>query len=163
VDEAHKLKKRLCAYARARDSVIMCAQHDVDVIYHASYVDDEGEYNVFLALYQHVTSAGMRLLEERKDHIFVVSAINWLWATLYEAEAFGYTTEHAEKVGYKRELEVAVAGLREMHKRGILMLPGGSVELLFLLSPKYLEKCNLTIYLAITGSPGRRMAFTPVI
>jgi imidazolonepropionase-like amidohydrolase len=44
VDEAHKLKKRLCAHARARDSVIMCAQHDIDVVYHASFVDDEGKY-----------------------------------------------------------------------------------------------------------------------
>ncbi|KAI8627346.1 hypothetical protein F5Y19DRAFT_486943 [Xylariaceae sp. FL1651] len=43
VDEAHSLKKRVCAHARARDSVIMCAKHDVDVIYHASYTDDEGK------------------------------------------------------------------------------------------------------------------------
>ncbi len=42
VDEAHKLKKRLCAHARARDSVIMCVKHGVDVIFHASYIDDEG-------------------------------------------------------------------------------------------------------------------------
>jgi hypothetical protein len=61
VDEAHKLKKRLCAHARARDSVKMCklatarlgirgptanscsgVRHGVDVIYHASYIDDEG-------------------------------------------------------------------------------------------------------------------------
>jgi hypothetical protein len=80
---------------------------------------------VILARRPQLTSTGMNLLEEKKDHIFVVPAINWLWATLYEAAEFGYTTEHAEKVGYKRELEVAVAGLREMHKRGILVLPGG--------------------------------------
>jgi hypothetical protein len=67
----------------------------------------------------------MELLEQKKDHLFVVPAINWLWATLYEAEAFGYATEYAEKVGYGRELEVAVAALREMHRRGIVVLPGG--------------------------------------
>jgi imidazolonepropionase-like amidohydrolase len=58
VDEAHKLRKRLCAHARARDSVIMCAQYDVDVIYHASYVDDKGENKglpyKLLAFCQHV-------------------------------------------------------------------------------------------------------------
>jgi imidazolonepropionase-like amidohydrolase len=43
VDEAHKLGKRLCAHARARDSVKMCVRHGVDVIYHASYIDDEGK------------------------------------------------------------------------------------------------------------------------
>jgi imidazolonepropionase-like amidohydrolase len=42
VDEAHKLKKRVCAHARARDSVTMCIRHGVDVIFHGSYVDDEG-------------------------------------------------------------------------------------------------------------------------
>jgi imidazolonepropionase-like amidohydrolase len=42
VDEAHKRGKRLCAHARARDSVKMCVKHGVDVIYHGSYIDDEG-------------------------------------------------------------------------------------------------------------------------
>lgn len=109
VDEAHKLKKRVCAHARARDSVTMCIRHGVDVIYHASYVDDEG----------------MDMLEKTKQKQFVVPAINWLWATSFEADAFGYSYEAAEKAGYKRELEIAVAGLREMHRRGIVVLPGG--------------------------------------
>lgn len=34
-------------------------------------------------------------------------------------------TSKAESVGYARELEVACAGLKEMHKRGIKILPGG--------------------------------------
>lgn len=46
VEEAHKLGRRLCAHARARDSVKMCVKHGVDVIYHASYIDDEGESRI---------------------------------------------------------------------------------------------------------------------
>jgi imidazolonepropionase-like amidohydrolase len=42
VAEAHKYKKRVCAHARARDSVTQCIKHGVDVIFHGSYVDDEG-------------------------------------------------------------------------------------------------------------------------
>ncbi|KAF3406514.1 hypothetical protein DPV78_001354 [Talaromyces pinophilus] len=49
-----------------------------------------------------------------------------LVATLYEAGAFGYATEVAEKVVYKKELNTAIVGLREMHRRGIVVLPGGS-------------------------------------
>ncbi|RSL63668.1 hypothetical protein CEP51_013271 [Fusarium floridanum] len=109
VDEAHKRGKRVCAHARARDSVKMCVKHVVDMIYHGSYVDDEG----------------MDMLERDKDKNIVVPAINWLYATTYEADAFGYTYEAAEKAGYKRELDIAVAGLREMHRRGIVVLPGG--------------------------------------
>lgn len=112
VEEAHKYGKRLCSHARARDSVTMCLKHGVDVIYHASYTDDEG----------------MDMMEKMKDKVIVAPAMNWLVATLYEAEAFGYTHEKAEKVGYGRELDIAVAGLREMHRRGILVLPGGFVR-----------------------------------
>lgn len=70
-------------------------------------------------------SVGMDMLERDKHKNIVVPAINWLYATTYEADAFGYTHEAAEKAGYKRELDIAVAGLREMHRRGIVVLPGG--------------------------------------
>ncbi|KAK0119357.1 hypothetical protein ONS95_010809 [Cadophora gregata] len=109
VDEAHGLGKRLCAHARARDSVKMCVRHGVDVIYHASYIDDEG----------------MDMLEAKKTKHVVAPGINWLIATLNDAEAFGYPKEKAEQVGYKKELDAAIRGLREMHRRGITVLPGG--------------------------------------
>lgn len=67
----------------------------------------------------------MDLLEKAKDKYIVVPAINWLYATAFEAEAFGYTHEAAERAGYQKELDIAVAGLREMHRRGIVVLPGG--------------------------------------
>ncbi|PQE16332.1 hypothetical protein CJF32_00006231 [Rutstroemia sp. NJR-2017a WRK4] len=101
VEEAHGLGRRLCAHARARDSVKMCVRHGVDVIYHASYIDDEG----------------MNMLEAQKHRHIV--------APVHEASAFGYTHEKAEQVGYKKELEASIRGLREMHKRGIAVLPGG--------------------------------------
>jgi hypothetical protein len=84
-------------------------QHGVDVIYHGSYIDEEG----------------MDLLEQAKTKHVVAPAINWLVATLDDAAAFGYSHEKAEQVGYKKELEVALRGLREMHRRGIVVLPGG--------------------------------------
>lgn len=109
VDEAHRLGVRLCAHARARDSVKQCVQHGVDIIYHASWIDEEG----------------MDMLEKAKTKHIVAPGINWLVATIYEAGAFGYSFEKAEQVGYKKELEAAIKGLKEMHKRGITVLPGG--------------------------------------
>ncbi|KAJ9401030.1 hypothetical protein DTO282F9_1978 [Paecilomyces variotii] len=109
VDEAHKHGRMLCAHARARDSVTMCVEHGVDVIFHASYVDDEG----------------MDMLEEKKHKHVVVPALNWLVGTVEDAEAYGYPKSKAEKAGYKRELDAAILGLREMHRRGIVVLPGG--------------------------------------
>ena len=78
-------------------------------VYHASFTDADG----------------MDMLEANKDWVFVAPGLNWLVATLYEAEAFGFPQEAAEAVGYKKELEMAEAGLREMHRRGIKVLPGG--------------------------------------
>ncbi|CUS10800.1 unnamed protein product [Tuber aestivum] len=109
VDEAHKHGKRVCTHARARESVRLSVLYGVDVIFHASYIDDEG----------------MDLLEKAKDKVVVVPALNWLYATLYEAAAFGYPQAAAEKAGYGVELETAIKGLKEMRRRGITVLPGG--------------------------------------
>jgi len=65
MDGAHGLGKRICAHARARDLVKMCVKHGVDVIYHASYIDDEG----------------MDMLEAKKTEHIVAPGINRLIAT----------------------------------------------------------------------------------
>lgn len=109
VTEAHRRGKRVCAHARSGESVKMCVRNGVDIIYHASFTDAEG----------------MDMLEANKDRLFVAPGINWLIATLYEAEAFGFPQEAAEAVGYKKELETAIPALAEMHRRGIKVLPGG--------------------------------------
>ncbi|EMD65268.1 hypothetical protein COCSADRAFT_158938 [Bipolaris sorokiniana ND90Pr] len=109
VEEAHKHGKRLCSHARARDSVIMSVRHRIEAIYHASYIDDRG----------------MHMLEQAKAKHIVAPAINWPVCTLNEVESFGYPREAAEKAGYKRELDIAIAGLQEMHRRGIVILPSG--------------------------------------
>jgi imidazolonepropionase-like amidohydrolase len=109
VTEAHRRGKRVCAHARSAESVKMCVRNGVDIVYHASFTDEEG----------------FDMLEAAKDWVFVAPGLNWLIATLYEAEAFGFPQAAAEAVGYKKELDAAIAGLREMHKRGIKLLPGG--------------------------------------
>lgn len=42
-------------------------------------------------------------LEKNKSKNVVVPALNWLIATLEDAEVFGYAKEKAEKVGYRHE------------------------------------------------------------
>lgn len=64
------------------------------------------------------------LARARTRHVVAVGPY-WLVATIYEAGAFGYSFEKAEQAGYKRELDAAIKGLREMHSRGITVLPGG--------------------------------------
>ncbi|KIW87099.1 uncharacterized protein Z519_12210 [Cladophialophora bantiana CBS 173.52] len=109
VEAAHGRGKRLCAHARARDSVKMCVKHGVDIIFHASWTDEDG----------------MDMLEKNKHKHMVVPAINWLYATLYESESYGYKMSKEERDGYEREFENAKKVLSEMHQRGITVLPGG--------------------------------------
>ena len=109
VVEAHRVGKRVAAHARSTESIKQCLREGVDIIYHASYIDDEAA----------------DLFEERRDDVFVAPGLHWLWATLYEAAEFGYPQEAAEAVGYKDELDHSIIGLKELHKRGVRVLPGG--------------------------------------
>ena len=107
--EAHRRGLRVCSHARSGDSVKMSVRNGVDIIYHASFVDEEG----------------LDMLEAKKDEIFVAPGLNWLVATLHDAADFGYPPEAAEAAGYKHELECAIDGLKKMKERGIRVLPGG--------------------------------------
>lgn len=109
VTEAHRRFVRVAVHARAAESVKLAVRHGADIIYHASFVDEEG----------------LDLLEQRKDEVFVAPGLNWLWNTLHEAHAFGYPHEVAVAHGYEIELEAAIEGLQKMRKRGIRILPGG--------------------------------------
>ena len=107
--EAHRVGKRVAAHARSTESIKQCLRQGVDIIYHASYIDDEAA----------------DMFSERRDDVFVAPGLHWLYATLYEAADFGYPQEAAEAVGYKDEIEHSIIGLKELHKRGVRVLPGG--------------------------------------
>lgn len=109
VSEAHRYGKRVAAHARSSESVKQCIRHGIEIIYHASFADDEA----------------LDLLEENKDQHFVAPGIGWLIRTSFDASDYGITPSIAESMGYHRELEAASAALKEMHQRGIRILPGG--------------------------------------
>jgi imidazolonepropionase-like amidohydrolase len=109
VEEAHHLGRRVSTHARSAESCLKAARNGVDILYHMSYADE----------------ACLDILEERKDEVFVAPGLHWLYASLYEAGEFGFSQEAAEAVGYKLELDAGIEGLKEMHRRGIRVLPGG--------------------------------------
>lgn len=67
----------------------------------------------------------MDMLEANKTKHVVVSVLGFPYNILEVGEQFGYPRSKAEEVGYQRELDTAVLALREMHRRGIVVLPGG--------------------------------------
>jgi imidazolonepropionase-like amidohydrolase len=101
--------KRLSAHARSAESVKQCIRHGIDIIYHASFIDEEG----------------LDMLEAAKDKHFVAPGIAWLINTSHHASEWGITPDAARAMGYHRELEIACESLKKMHKRGIRILPGG--------------------------------------
>jgi imidazolonepropionase-like amidohydrolase len=107
--EARRFGKRVSAHARSAESVKQCVRHGVEIIYHASFADEEA----------------LDMLEANKDKHFVAPGLAWLVNTCFHAKDFGITTEAAAQMGYMRELEVATESLQKMHKRGIRILPGG--------------------------------------
>lgn len=109
VREAKRFGKRVAAHARSSESVKQCIRHGIEVIYHASFADEEA----------------LDMLEANKDKHCLAPGLAWLINTCYNARDFGITTEVAAQMGYVRELEAAIETMKKIHRRGIKILPGG--------------------------------------
>ncbi|KAF9221134.1 dipeptidase [Gyrodon lividus] len=109
VEAAHAMGIRVCSHARSDQSVRQCLQYGIDILYHCSFISDES----------------MDALEAQKDRVYVAPALNILYSSLLVAEKaqFGFKKSDAEK--YRRELDICIAALKEMKRRGIKILPGG--------------------------------------
>jgi imidazolonepropionase-like amidohydrolase len=109
VAEARKRGIRICAHARSAESVKMCVRHGIEIVYHASYADEEA----------------LDMLEAKKDRHFVAPGLAWLVRTSRDASEWGIRPDSPLAIQYQRELEVACETLKKMRKRGIRVLPGG--------------------------------------
>jgi imidazolonepropionase-like amidohydrolase len=109
VGEARRRGIRVCAHARSGESVKLCVKHGIEIIYHASYADEEA----------------LDLLEAAKDRHFVAPGLAWLIRTARHAGEWGIKPDSPLAIQYQRELDAAVESMKKMHKRGIRVLPGG--------------------------------------
>jgi len=109
VEEAKVWGKRVAAHARSTWSIKQCVKLGIEVIYHASFADEEA----------------LDLLEAHKFEHFVAPGLAWLIRTVNNASEYGLTPEVTKKMGYHRELECAVASMQALRKRGVRILPGG--------------------------------------
>ena len=109
VEEAKAWGKRVAAHARSCWAVKQCVKQGIEVIYHASFTDNEA----------------LDLLEAHKTEHFVAPGLAWLINTCFNASEWGLTREVTTKMGYHRELEAAVESMKAMRRRGIRILPGG--------------------------------------
>lgn len=101
--------KRVAAHARSAESVKMCVRNGIDIVYHATLSDEEA----------------LDMLESVRDRVFVAPTIGITHTTLFEASKWGITTDVAESLGMRRELDIAVENMKALKKRGVRILPGG--------------------------------------
>jgi imidazolonepropionase-like amidohydrolase len=108
-ETAHNVGKRLAAHAHADSSVRQCLKFGVEFIFHATFATDET----------------IELLANARRRHYVSPAIAARYNTTYEAAEWGITTDVAEMIGNKRELEEGIKVMRKMHAAGIKILPFG--------------------------------------
>ena len=107
VAQAHG--KRVAAHARSAESVRMCLRHGVDVIYHATLLDEDARDR----------------LEAERGRVFVAPVLGNLYTTLNEAAPWGITREIAESRGIADELDHGIENMKNLHRRGVRVLIGG--------------------------------------
>ncbi|MFN0183151.1 MAG: amidohydrolase family protein [Aquabacterium sp.] len=109
VQEAKAWGKRVAAHARSTWSVKECVRQGIEVIYHASFCDEEA----------------LDMLEAAKLNHFVAPGLAWLINTSFHAERWGLTRDVVTKMGYPQELEAAIESMKGLRRRGVRILPGG--------------------------------------
>jgi imidazolonepropionase-like amidohydrolase len=108
-ETAQNVGKRIAAHAHADSSVRQCLKFGVEFIFHATFATDET----------------IDLLAKAQRRHYVSPAIAARYNTTYEAAEWGITTDVAEMIGNKRELEEGIKVMRKMHAAGIKVLPFG--------------------------------------
>jgi imidazolonepropionase-like amidohydrolase len=109
VEEAKAWGKRVAAHARSTHSIKQCVRLGIEVIYHASFADEEA----------------LDLLEQHKREHFIAPGLAWLINTCHHASQYGITPEAARKMGYFEELEAAIESMKALRRRDVRILPGG--------------------------------------
>jgi imidazolonepropionase-like amidohydrolase len=134
---ARQHQKRVAAHARSAESVKLCVQEGVDVIYHATYADEEAK----------------DLLEENRERVFVAPAMSVTWTRLHEAGKYGLPSSPAARERIGRDLECTLACMKDLKRRGVRVLPGGDYG--FMWNPHGRNARDLEFFVELMG-------FTPM-
>jgi imidazolonepropionase-like amidohydrolase len=134
---ARQHQRVVAAHARSADSVKMCVRHGVDVIYHATYVDDEA----------------LDLLEAHKASVFVAPALSVTVTRLRDAGKFGLPSTDAMRRRIETDLERTITSMKALKARGVRVLPGGDYG--FMWNPHGANARDLSYFVDLLG-------FTPM-
>ena len=105
-DETHRLGKICTVHARSRDSIKEAAKAGFDVLFHASYIDDEG---IELAL---------------KNKCVIIPTLPLLVNILEAIESVEGTAGASATSAFRREVDAAIENLPRAYKAGVPLIPG---------------------------------------
>jgi len=134
---ARQQQRRVAAHARSAESIKMCVRHGIDVLYHATCADEEAK----------------DLLEAHKDRVFVAPALSVTWTRLHESGKFGLPASDAIRARIAGDLDMTVACMKDLHRRGVRVLPGGDYG--FMWNPHGNNARDLAFFVDLLG-------FTPM-
>ncbi len=102
-NEAHRLGKMCSVHARTRDSALDAARAGFDILFHASYIDDEGIENAL------------------KNGSVIIPTLPLL---VNICEAKGASAGVSSTDAFQREVDAAVVNLTKAHKAGVPFVQG---------------------------------------
>lgn len=109
MEVANARKLMVATHCTSSSGVKMCVRTGVQVIYHAPHADTEAR----------------DMLEQVKDRVFVAPAAGLPISMLRRYKEFGLKWGAKKVASMEAEVELVTNCMRDLHKRGVRVLPGG--------------------------------------
>jgi imidazolonepropionase-like amidohydrolase len=109
MEVANARKLMVATHCTSSSGVKMCVRQGVQVIYHAPHADTEAR----------------DMLEEAKDRVFVAPAAGLPISMLRRHEEFRLNWSSEKVASMESEIDTVTRCMRDLHKRGVRVLPGG--------------------------------------
>jgi imidazolonepropionase-like amidohydrolase len=138
MEVANARKLMVATHCTSSSGVKMCVRNGVQVIYHAPHADSEAR----------------DMLEAAKDRVFVAPAAGLPVSMLRRWKEFGLKWSAGKIASMEREVELVTNCMRDLHKRGVRVLPGGDYGA-FITNPIGTNAKDLELFVELFG-------FTPM-
>ena len=129
-------KLMVSAHCTSSEGVKICVRQGVQVVYHAVHADEEAR----------------DMLEAAKDRVFVAPALGLPLTMLREAADYGLKWPAERFANLEKELATTRACMRDLHRRGVRVLPGGDYGA-FITNPMGTNARDLEHFVDFLGFP----------
>jgi imidazolonepropionase-like amidohydrolase len=109
MEVANARRLTVATHCSSSAGVKMCVRQGVQVIFHAPHADSEAR----------------DMLESVKDRVFVVPGAGFPISMLRRHDEFRLNWSAGKRASLEREIEIFADCMRDLHKRGVRVLPGG--------------------------------------